>query len=210
MSSIKWIRACAVPGIGFTREQRDAGWPTELNLECIAKLQYAESPKDERVFLSAIQADCQNGTIAHTTKTELSYPPVSSMSPLELMRMTLSNSEYEASVHYVKAIDLVVWLKSQGESPSTHLTAWFQNTSQPISVSKKHEFKQRLQEDRILEILKQSGYSALNLPPRPIGRSGVKAEVSKIALVDKGMFSASSFKHAWERLLSDKHLIEDK
>lgn len=78
------------------------------------------------------------------------------------------------------------------------------------SVLKPPPSRQRTQELRIHELLSTAGYSAASLPVRKKGMSGVKAEMRKLALLDRSIFSASSFDKAWQRLRENDEIIEAK
>lgn len=60
--------------------------------------------------------------------------------------------------------------------------------------------KQRVQENRIVELLVAQGHDPLALPARQPGKSGAKAEIKKLALLEPALFSKSSFVKAWDRL----------
>ena len=63
--------------------------------------------------------------------------------------------------------------------------------------------KQRAQESRILELLKDQGYDPLKLSQRRPGKPGPKAELRTLALNEPALFTNSSFDKAWERLRSE-------
>lgn len=63
--------------------------------------------------------------------------------------------------------------------------------------------KQRVQESRILELLKDQGYEPLKLSQRKPGKPGPKAEIRTLALNEPALFTKSSFEKAWERLRND-------
>lgn len=65
--------------------------------------------------------------------------------------------------------------------------------------------QQRFQEDEILRIIKELGFSANAIPKRKAGRSGVKADVRK-----KLSFSVSVFDKAWERLRANNDIQDEK
>ena len=63
--------------------------------------------------------------------------------------------------------------------------------------------KQPAQENRVLEMLKSSGYDPLNLPDRQPGKSGAKTVIKRLALLEPALFTAKTFTTAWERLRGD-------
>lgn len=66
--------------------------------------------------------------------------------------------------------------------------------------------KQRAQEFRILELLREKGYDPLNLPSRILGLSGPKAEIKPLALLETRLFSTKTFDTAWQRLRDDDRI----
>lgn len=70
--------------------------------------------------------------------------------------------------------------------------------------------KQRAQESRVLELLKSQKYDPLKLPLREPGKSGAKAKVRKLALLEIKLFTAKSFDTAWQRLRDDCSIVDDK
>lgn len=63
--------------------------------------------------------------------------------------------------------------------------------------------KQRAQESRILELLKDQGYEPLKLSQRKPGKPGPKAEIRTLAMNEPALFTKISFDKAWERLRND-------
>jgi len=63
--------------------------------------------------------------------------------------------------------------------------------------------KQRAQEVRILELLRDNGYDPLKLAQRKPGKPGPKAEIRTLVLTLPALFTQSSFEKAWERLRND-------
>lgn len=68
--------------------------------------------------------------------------------------------------------------------------------------------KQRAQERRILELLASQGYNPLELPPRMPGKTGTKAKIKALALLDTALFSDKSFDTAWQRLRGQGDVME--
>jgi hypothetical protein len=61
--------------------------------------------------------------------------------------------------------------------------------------------KQRAQEIKILQLLKEKGHDPLKLPTRDKGKRGIKSEIRVIALAAKPViFTINSFDKAWQRL----------
>jgi len=56
------------------------------------------------------------------------------------------------------------------------------------------------QDTALLQVIGHLGHEPMSLPKNAKGRPGVKAEIKRVALKQNGLFTASSFKHAWERL----------
>lgn len=67
--------------------------------------------------------------------------------------------------------------------------------------------KQRMQEQRIVDMLKEQDHDPLNLPKRGPGRSGAKAEIRAIALLEPALFSKNSFDKAWDRLRKGGEIV---
>jgi hypothetical protein len=82
-----------------------------------------------------------------------------------------------------------------------------QTTATPATVvavvTSAPPLKQPAQEKRILELLAAQGHDPLNLPNRAPGKSGVKAEVKKLALKEPALFNKNTFDTAWQRIRDD-------
>lgn len=61
--------------------------------------------------------------------------------------------------------------------------------------------KQKLQEEEILKWLVKNGYNPKSLPKSPSGKAGIKSQVRKIVETNIHLFTGTTFKKAWERLL---------
>lgn len=70
--------------------------------------------------------------------------------------------------------------------------------------------KLRVQEERILELLKEHGYQPTALPLPPSGLAGPKAEVKKAALKEPKLFTSNTFDKAWERLRGMDEIADTK
>lgn len=70
--------------------------------------------------------------------------------------------------------------------------------------NKRPKSQQRFQEDEILRVIKQLGYTPESLPKQTTGKPWVKSAVKS-----ELSFSVSVFNKAWERLRADKR-IQDK
>lgn len=60
--------------------------------------------------------------------------------------------------------------------------------------------KQRAQEQRILQMLREGDHTPRALPKKASGARGVKADIKVLALLEPALFTDSSFSKAWERL----------
>lgn len=60
--------------------------------------------------------------------------------------------------------------------------------------------KQRAQENRIVELLREKGHDPLKLPSRIPGKPGHKAEIKMMALLEPALFTQKTFDTAWQRL----------
>ena len=67
--------------------------------------------------------------------------------------------------------------------------------------------KQRKQEKRIIELLKEQGYSPLSLEQRAAGKPGPKAEIRTLAMNEPALFTAKTFDTAWERLRGNGEIV---
>ena len=68
--------------------------------------------------------------------------------------------------------------------------------------------KQRAQETRILQLLKEQGHDPLKLPTRAKGKRGTRYEIRTIVLNEKPLiFSNSSFEKAWQRLRDGSEIV---
>ena len=71
----------------------------------------------------------------------------------------------------------------------------------PTAVATVSLPKQRAQEARILQLLKEQEYDQSKLPTRAKGKRGVKSEIRAFALAEEPLiFSKNSFDKAWQRL----------
>jgi hypothetical protein len=87
--------------------------------------------------------------------------------------------------------------------------AWFASCDAGVITTAPHP-KLRVQENRILEIIRDEGFIPNALPIKVAGLPWVKADVCKKALVETKLFSTSSFNKAWERLRSSGQIVESK
>ena len=70
------------------------------------------------------------------------------------------------------------------------------------------EKKATVQERRILEIIRDTGYDPLNFPANRLGYPGVKAEARKRALLEARTFTDCTFDSAWKRLRKNREIID--
>ncbi len=75
-----------------------------------------------------------------------------------------------------------------------------QPTGLPPTPPQKAVPKSVAQDTALLQVIGHLGHEPMSLPKNTKGRPGVKAEIKRVALKQNGLFTASSFKHAWERL----------
>ena len=100
------------------------------------------------------------------------------------------------------------WLNSDASvDKSSHRAGVEQTRSETISVALP---KQRVQELRLIELLKSQHYDPLKMPLREPGKGGAKAEVRKLALLESKLFTTKSFDIAWQRLRDDGSIVDDK
>lgn len=69
-----------------------------------------------------------------------------------------------------------------------------------LQIPEKPKSKAALQDAAILESICGAGYNPKGLPERSKGGEGVKAKVRIEMLKNVALFTAGSFKHAWDRL----------
>ena len=70
--------------------------------------------------------------------------------------------------------------------------------------------KQRAQENRILALLNAQGYNPLLLPSMVSGKSGIKAKIRRLALVERTLFTAKTFDTAWQRVRDDGRISDGR
>ena len=70
----------------------------------------------------------------------------------------------------------------------------------PQQVSAQHKPKGLMQEEAILNAIREAGYDPKALPKHVPGKSGVKAQIRAIVLQNPALFTTNSFDKAWERL----------
>ena len=87
--------------------------------------------------------------------------------------------------------------------------AWFASDEEGVITAAPLP-RQRSQELRILEIIRDKGFIPNALPIRVAGFGTVKADVWKKVSGEPALFSKSSFDKAWERLRSSGEIVEKK
>ena len=93
-------------------------------------------------------------------------------------------------------------------------TLWVYEDELPMRESATNEVAnpvpmpvQRWQEDEILRVLKELGYTAKGLPKGKNGTAGVKSEVKKaLSSSGKDNWLGTIFEKAWERLMGDERI----
>lgn len=70
--------------------------------------------------------------------------------------------------------------------------------------------RQRAQENRIVELLRAQGHDPLALPAREPGKSGAKAEIKILALLEPALFTHKTFDTAWQRVREDGRVVGGK
>lgn len=70
--------------------------------------------------------------------------------------------------------------------------------------------KQRAQEERILELIREAGHSPTELPPWEPKKDGAKAEVRRLALKERALFTSKSYDLAWQRLRDDGRIADKR
>ena len=95
-------------------------------------MQYPNSSPDSRQLTGDLILDCKNGALKHTVLVEIRHRPApksADSSTASLMRAAFIETSYEATIYRITAPDLENWMLKQGETPSEHLSWWFQSAS---------------------------------------------------------------------------------
>lgn len=136
--NLKWHKACAVRGMGFTKDEQAAGWPESFALERLAILQSPGDKKMANILHRALKDACAASLpsaptivrkIGHETKTYLetgSFVRRNLDGERErVYRERIVPVMKDVKVPAVTAADFAAWLAAQGEKPSEHIAAWF-------------------------------------------------------------------------------------
>jgi hypothetical protein len=104
------------------------------------------------------------------------------------------------------------WLESIEEKPSELVLVWIKATSKEnggntAQKTKAPESKARVQERRILEIIRNLGHDPKNMPENLPGKPGVKVAVRNVALTETALFTNDTFDLAWKRLNKERCIV---
>lgn len=82
-------------------------------------------------------------------------------------------------------------------------------TSEPLQTKIKPNTRGSLQDQAIIEILKNLNYDPKAIPPRPAGHSGAKSVARREALTKhKDLFTTNSFDKIWQRLRDNGEIVD--
>ena len=132
-----WRKAYAVRGIGFTKAEQDAGWPDDMRIGQVARLQCPGDVPKERKIYGWLLTDCTSGELPNLKTSSISKRQWSKKIPV-----TFASADWDGvpgktvTVHgvtddvvdtyRVTAPALKTWLELIGEPPSEHIAAWFE------------------------------------------------------------------------------------
>ena len=186
--NLKWHKACAVRGMGFTKDEQAAGWPESFALERLAILQSPGDKKMANILHRALKDACAASLpsaptivrkIGHETKTYLetgSFVRRNLDGERErVYRERIVPVMKDVKVPAVTAADFAAWLAAQGEKPSEHIAAWFDavgvsadagaatpQPAEPVASESKED-----RQDRRLQLCLDAG---LEMPNSAVGR----------------------------------------
>lgn len=165
--NLKWHKACAVRGIGFTKEEQAAGWPESFALHRLAILQSPADNKMANILHHALKDACAAGSLpnAPATVRKIAHVQRTVLAPVGFARRDLYGERVrehrtqlvqvtkEVTVGTVTAADFAGWLAAQGETPSEYITAWFDavgvTTTEPAEPVAPKESKEERQDRRL-------------------------------------------------------------
>ena len=201
--NLKWHKACAVRGIGFTKEEQAAGWPESFALHRLAILQSPADNKMANILHRALIDACAAGSLpsAPATVQKIGHETKTYLETNSFVRRNIYGERdldsrprwvpvmKPGEVPAVTTADFAAWLAAQGEKPSEHIAAWFESqgvtdaaTTKPAEPVAPKESKEERQ-DRRLQMCIDAGLPmnerALLRMPDGIGKVAEKAGVSR-------------------------------
>lgn len=137
--NLKWHKAGAVRGVGFTKDEQAAGWPESFALHRLAILQSPTDNKMANILHRALKDACEAGSLpnAPATARKIGYETKTYLETNSFVRRNVYGEREpyyrtqlvpvmkDVEVPAVTAADFAAWLAAQGEAPSEHIAAWF-------------------------------------------------------------------------------------
>jgi len=131
-----WRKAYAVRGIGFTKAEQDAGWPDDMRIGQVARLQCPGDVPKERKIYGWLLADCTSGELPNIKTSRITKRPWSKKMPVTFASVHWDGvpgktvivhgvTDDVVDTYRVTAPALKTWLELIGEPPSEHIAAWF-------------------------------------------------------------------------------------
>ena len=186
--NLKWHKACAVRGMGFTKDERAAGWPESFALERLAILQSPGDKKMANILHRALKDACAASLpSAPTTVRKIGFENRLVRGDTGFVRRNIYGERElayrEQNVPVMKAVetpavtaaDFAAWLAAQGEKPSEHVAGWFAavgvsadagaatpQPAEPVASESKED-----RQDRRLQLCLDAG---LEMPNSAVGR----------------------------------------
>lgn len=195
--NLKWHKACAVRGIGFTKEEQAAGWPESFALRRLAILQSPADNKMANILHRALIDACAAGSLpnAPATVRQIAHEQRTVLAPVGFARRNIYGErelDYRTrmvpvmkavEVPAVTAADFAAWLAAQGEAPSEHIAAWFDAVGVPqagaIAPSAEPAAPKESKEERQDRRLQMCIDAGLKMPASAVGR--MPDGISKVA-----------------------------
>lgn len=143
---LRWRDACTASR-AFTAEQKAAGWPETMTVAQLAAIQRPYQPgegagrRSAAALQAALDAACKEGGLVHEAQSKVVRTLVVDHVPTRLndpsnwdpayvrdgqaYAYSTGGDEYTVTSRLVSPRAFASWLHSQGEAPSTHVSAWF-------------------------------------------------------------------------------------
>lgn len=155
---LRWHDACSASR-AFSQQEKAGGWPESMTAVQLAALQRpyklgdAAGMRHSRSLLSALDSACDEGDLPHDAISSIKRSPRVDHIPSRYENTRLwpdayvldgfalaystGGEEYTVITRLVHPKDFAAWLHAQGESPSVHISAWFEarGVAGPLAVN---------------------------------------------------------------------------
>lgn len=234
MSRIKWEKAKAIisssykPNREWPNESYFAhcptDWPQHFAPVHLAHLQAPPIGKDRShttAWQAAIESAAGAGELPNVLQPFNRVRGATVPGPADMLgqrHLRWEAQSYTKNLPGIAAGDFQTWLKSQGETASEHIAAWFDarctapaQTPAPVATASaepaKPLQKSAAQDAAILRQIKDFGFDPLTVPKNQPGKAGVKSAVRNALRKDRLFTGARVFDKAWERLSKNGEIV---